>query len=243
MARLGMKIPAFREIVKTVRYTKPASNKQPETVFVQTNALMKPGVHFYPKALGIKTGYTVSAGQNLVAAAADENRFLIAVVLGCTDYHQRYKDTIALFEAGFNEKKVSRTVLAKGFDLFTQKIKGAKTPLQAALGEDFVFEYFPSEEKEFKVALHWKESRLPIAKGELVGEVRLVTEDGKKVLMSAPLYATEVVERTLFYRLILLLNQVKVLLSHRISILLIVISIFSLLIWAFHGYSMKKKLI
>lgn len=241
MARLGMKIPAFREIVGSVRYTKRASNKQQETVFVQHNALLRQGPHFYPKAIGVKTGYTVSAGQNLVAAAEDQNRFLIAVVLGCTDYHQRYKDMISLFEAGFNEQKVSRTVLAKGFDLFTQKIKGAKIPLQAALNEDFVFEYFPSEEPKFKVVLHWNDLKLPIAEGVIVGEVRLIAGDGERVLKTASLHATQRVERTLFYELLLLLNQIKIILSHKISILLMVIAFFSLCIWMFFRNSMKKK--
>ncbi|MFI5333832.1 MAG: D-alanyl-D-alanine carboxypeptidase family protein [Chlamydiales bacterium] len=241
MARLGMRIPTFRQVVKSVRYTKPASNKQPETVFVQTNALLKAGPHFYPKALGVKTGYTVSAGQNLVAAAADDSRFLIAVVLGCTDYHQRYKDVISLFEAGFNEQKVSRTVLAKGFDLFTLKVRGAKTPLQAALNEDFVFNYFPSEEKAFKAVVHWKEQALPIAQGALVGEVRLISVEGERVLKTAPLYATQLVEVTSLHKFFRILHQIKIVLAHKVSLLVIVSAFGTGLIFLFYRYSMKKQ--
>ncbi len=88
MTQVAMKHPVFREIVRTVRYTKKESNKQPETVLVQTNALLKPGSpHHYPKAIGVKTGYTVSAGHNLVAAAEDGSRSLIVVIMGCSDVH------------------------------------------------------------------------------------------------------------------------------------------------------------
>lgn len=234
MARLGMKIPLFREIVKTLRYQKPATNKQPETIFVQHNALLKRGgAHYYPKAVGIKTGYTVSAGQNLVAAAVDENRFLIAVVLGCTDFHQRYKDVIALFEAGFNEKKVSRTVLAKGFDLFALKIKGAKKPVQGALDKDFVFDYYPSEEPDFKVALSWLDLKLPIAKDAQVGEVRLVEVETGKTLSSAPLFATELVEISLAAKL-------KTFLLHKVSLLIMTISAFTVGVWLFFHRSQKR---
>ena len=240
MAQLAMQIPTFREIVKSVRYTKPASNKQPETVFVQTNALLKPGPHFYPKAIGVKTGYTVSAGQNLVAAAADENRSLIVVLLGCPDTHQRYNDAIALFEAAFNEKKMSRTVFAKGFDLFPHNIKGSKQVLQASLVEDFVIDYYPSEEPQFKATLHWDDLKLPIAQGARVGELRLVFSDGK-VFKSRTLHAHEALDKTFAYELLALLQKLKIVMKSKIALLLLAAAFFGSLI--FYVTKKEKKLL
>lgn len=241
MAQVGMKMPAFREIVKTVRYTKAATNKQPETVFVQGNALLRPGAHHYPKAIGVKTGYTLSAGQNIVAAAKDENRYLIAVLLGCNDYHQRYKDTIALFEAAFNEKRVSRTVFAKGFDIHTLKIKGASQPLQAMLAEDLTLNYYPSEEPKLKATLRWNELQLPIALGDAVGEIQLIDISVGKVLKSAPIFAVAPLDKTLYSRALDFLQQAKRVLAYKISLLFLITLGFSYLIWAFTRKSLTPS--
>jgi D-alanyl-D-alanine carboxypeptidase (penicillin-binding protein 5/6) len=190
----------LREIVKTTEYTRPSTNMQLESSLSQHNALVKPGNKFYyPKALGIKTGYTIAGGYSIVSAAEDENRKLIAVVLGCEKIEQRYKDAIALFEAGFNEKKVSRMLFSKGFDLFNNQIEGGNTPLQAYLAEDIVLQYYPSEEPVFKTTVFWQTPELPIALGQKVGEMRAYSVDGM-VLASAPLYAVRAVEATLLYR-------------------------------------------
>ena len=61
----------------------------------------------------------MSGGYSIVAAAEDKERKLIAVILSCERLEDRYKDAIALFEAGFNEKKVSRTLFYKGLDIFS----------------------------------------------------------------------------------------------------------------------------
>ncbi len=133
----ALKNPFFREVVMTTQYVRPQTNKHPESILSQHNALVKPGRFHYPKAIGIKTGYTLSSGYTLVSAAEDDQRKLIAVLLGCEKIEHRYKDAIALFEAGFNEKKVSRTLFSKGFDLFAYSMEGGKTPLQAYLSAGY----------------------------------------------------------------------------------------------------------
>lgn len=63
----------------------------------------------FPGAEGLKTGYTSAAGYNLAAAARQQDRRLIAVVLGIDgDNHQqggqrRTADTAELLEWGFRE--------------------------------------------------------------------------------------------------------------------------------------------
>jgi D-alanyl-D-alanine carboxypeptidase (penicillin-binding protein 5/6) len=85
----ALKNPVFREMVATVRYTRPKTNKQEPSTLVQTNRLLRTGPFYYPKAIGVKTGYYSLAGNNLVAAAKDGERTLIAVVLKANERNVR----------------------------------------------------------------------------------------------------------------------------------------------------------
>ncbi len=198
ISSLALKNPVFREIVKTIRYTRPQTNKQPETVLVQTNKLLKPGASFYPKAIGIKTGYSTEAGYTLVAAAQQEGRTLIAVLLNCQDLYQRYRDTIALFEAAFTQVPTSRVLFNKQYDHFSKHVKGGKAPLEAVLGEDLKITYYPAEEPHFSSLLHWHNVKMPILKNQVVGEIRLIDEKNITFL-SAPLYAARDVPPTAWF--------------------------------------------
>jgi D-alanyl-D-alanine carboxypeptidase (penicillin-binding protein 5/6) len=200
LTRVALQYPCFREIVKMVKASRPATNKQPESEFYQHNALLKSGKFYYPKATGVKTGYTTAGGYTLVASAEDENRKLIAVLLGCEHLHERYKDAIALFEAAFKETRVARTLFSKEFDLFSCMVKGGKRPLQAAILSDLVLTYYPSEEPRFQATIEWNQVALPIHSGQHVGQIR-VTNDSGKVLLQMPLFATQLVEPTLLYRI------------------------------------------
>ena len=199
LAREFLKNDLLCQIVKTKQWIRPQTNKQPESILHQKNALVKPGIFFYPKAIGIKTGYTIASGHCLVTAAVDQNRQLIAVLLGCEKRDQRYREAIALFEAAFNEKKVARTLFSKGFDIFSHEVKGGRDTLQAYLAQDIVLEYYPSEEPVFKISLSWEEMNLPIAAGQAVASIQVTSPKGK-LLASAPLYAAKIVDPTLSHR-------------------------------------------
>lgn len=199
IAREAMKIPLFREIVGKDQYYKPQTNKQPPGVFVQGNRLLKPGRHFYPHATGIKTGYMSKSKFTLIASASKGNRNLIAVLLGCQENEHRYRDAIALFEAAFAEKKTSRLLLTKNYDIFTLNIKGAKQSLKARMQEDLVLEYYPSEEPEVNTLVEWSVTRLPIQKGQLVGTISLVDKN-KSVVKKISLASIDQIEPTLFWQ-------------------------------------------
>ena len=196
----AMKKPLFREIVKTIHYTRPETNKQPATTLVQSNRLLRRGSFFYPKAVGVKTGYHSKAGYTLVGAAEQDGRLLIAVVLGCTEMNKRFKDVIALFEAAFAEKKVSRTLFSKQYDTFTIQVTGSKSPLIATLSEDLKMDYFPSEEPIFKAFLKWNQMSLPIKEGQVVGEIQLKTDQG--TILKHSLFASSEVQMTAFFKII-----------------------------------------
>jgi D-alanyl-D-alanine carboxypeptidase (penicillin-binding protein 5/6) len=197
ITREALKHPLFRQIVRTVRYPRPGTNKQPETVIVQTNKLLRQGgEHYYPKAIGVKTGHTSHANYTLVAAAEHEGRTLIAVLLDAPDMHQRYRDAIRLFEAAFHEKPIDRVLFTQAHDQFTQPVRGGKREaVQAALKRDFILTYFPAEEPSFRTEVVWRTLKLPIFSGDEVGELRLLGLQGEKIA-TAPLFALETVEKT-----------------------------------------------
>ncbi len=191
----AFKYPLFREIVKTVKYTRQPSNKQQGAELVQHNKLLRRGKYYYPKAVGVKTGYTTRSGFTISAAAEHEGRRLIAVLLGCPTVDQRYGDAIKLFEAAFGEKLQSRTFFNKQHDHFWLELKKGKTSLEAALDEDLSMDYYPAEEPKVKAQLKWDMVKLPIRAGQLVGHLELITDQGQCV-KSAPLFAVKGVEQT-----------------------------------------------
>lgn len=200
MTKEGIKNPRFRELVSTVKYERPKTNKQQQRTIWTNNRLLKKGKYFYPKAFGIKTGYHENAGSNVVSAASDGSRTLIAVSLGGANKDEVYSDVIKMFETAFSEKKLTRKLLNKLDFLQQVKVKGAKSFVQATLKEDLLYEYFPSEEEEIHPEIVWQELKMPIIKDEVLGEVVARNQLGETILQ-AKLYAKESAKPTFGYLL------------------------------------------
>ena len=198
LAKEVVRHPLLSQIVKSRVSKRPATNMQPESLLHQHNALVKPGAKFYyPKATGIKTGYHKESGYTLVASAQDQNRTLIAVLLGCQQLEERYRDATALFEAAFQEKKIARTLFTKEFDVFSSQIPGGKSTLKAGLVDDLVVTYYNSEEQLFHSQVHWDKVSLPIRKADQVGKICI--NAGGKLCATHALFALNDVEPTLMY--------------------------------------------
>jgi len=160
ICREALKYEKFREIVGTVSYLRPKTNKQNESEFRNTNGLIHEDSEFYySKALGGKTGRTKKAKFNLVAVAKDDNRELIAVLHKSPGSKQRYRDAISLFEAAFAEKKEERLLFKMEDTIFEQKLPGGNQSLLAQPKRDIILNFFPSEEVEIKSDLIWEESK------------------------------------------------------------------------------------
>lgn len=198
MTRKALAIPKFRQLVSTLSYKKPKTNKQGPSVLKQANKLLDPGGRFhYPKAIGVKTGFHSAAQNTLVAAATHEGRTLIAVIAAAAHRDDRYQDAIRLFEKAFEETLENRFFFGRQH-LFSTEIPGAKTMLQANLSEDLSLSYYPAEEPVCRAFVHWRSFALPIRKGEVVGEVRVIDQKGN-ILKSGDLLAKEEVKGTLFF--------------------------------------------
>ncbi|MBX7067235.1 MAG: D-alanyl-D-alanine carboxypeptidase [Parachlamydiales bacterium] len=194
----ALKIPKFRKIVSTLIYTNPGTNKQPQREIKLTNPMLKPGSrYYYPKAIGVKTGYTAAAKQTLVAAAEHDGRTLVAVLLACENKGERFEDAKRLFDAAFAEQKATRRLMGPE-NIFTKDVPGSKKMLKASLITPLTIAFFPSEEPKCKAALHWKVDQLPIRKGQKVAEVHILDEQNR-FLEKGDLIALEEVKGNFFF--------------------------------------------
>jgi len=86
----------FAKIVSTKRYTVPQNGTDATRLFLNHNRLLRS----YEGAIGVKTGFTKTAGRCLVSAAAREGLTLVCVTLSCPD---DWRDHTALLDWGFSE--------------------------------------------------------------------------------------------------------------------------------------------
>ncbi|HEY4832905.1 MAG TPA: D-alanyl-D-alanine carboxypeptidase [Waddliaceae bacterium] len=223
MTRIAMQNPTFRQIVKTVRYMRPETNKQKSSNLVQINKLLKPGKFYYPKAIGVKSGYFSIAKSNLVAAAESNGRVLIAVLMKAEERNDNFQDAIKMFEAAFAEKKIRKTLLSAGTQEASLLLKGAANPITTYLKSDITFEYYPSEEPQIRCFLEWKDAKLPISKDQVVGSLHFKDINGI-TLFTHSLHAQQEVKLTWSAKL---LDWVR---NHRLSALAIGIVIIATII-------------
>jgi serine-type D-Ala-D-Ala carboxypeptidase (penicillin-binding protein 5/6) len=195
----ALKYPAFRQIISQARYHRPKTNKQTATVLLQTNRLIRAGKFYYPKAIGVKTGYHAKAKHTLIAAAHSGDRTLIAVLLDYQEREMMFAEAIKLFEVAFNQPKIQRQFVKAGPQPFTQNLPNADQPLKTYLAEPLVLAYYPAEDPQVKCYLHWQPLTLPITKDQLVGELHLVSAKGE-TLKTLPLLAVEEVKLQWLYQ-------------------------------------------
>ena len=199
IAKRAMQFPQFQQVTSALSYRKPATNKQPEVTLYQLNPLLKKSHRFYyPKAIGIKTGYTSLAQGTYVAAATHEGRILIIALLGCEKREARFTDARSLFDAAFAEKLTKRTFFEPG-SLFHRPLQGRKGSLQAHLTKQLSLSYYPSEEPQCRIFVRWVSLPLPIQQGQKVGEVQILTQENK-ILAQGDLLSDQEVTPTLFER-------------------------------------------
>lgn len=105
ITREAIQNPLFMKFFSTVQYEIPPTNKQKDTRYLWSlHDMLKPNTEFYDETvIGGKTGYTEDARHTMVTVARKNGRTLIAVVMKSPKSDDKYTDTIALFDYGFNQ--------------------------------------------------------------------------------------------------------------------------------------------
>lgn len=106
----------FRQIVGTVRYDIPPTNKHQEITYLTNHhKMMKQSERaYYEPCIGGKTGYTLVSGHTLATFAQKDGMTLVTVVMQ-EDKTSQYEDTRALLEWGFENfynSSISQNVAA-----------------------------------------------------------------------------------------------------------------------------------
>jgi len=200
MAQVLLRDPLLAKVVSTVSIERPATNRTHSAATIwNSNRLLRRGRHHYPKAIGIKTGFTETAGHNLVAAAREGDRTLIAVVMGCRQRGVVFEEATQLFETAFQQVKVKRTLFAHEQEQFSCQFPRLTHPLHAHLATDVVWDYYPAEEPLFEVELSWiVDGSSPIKQQQLVGYLLFKSPSGV-FLERHPLYASRAVTERWIY--------------------------------------------
>lgn len=200
LCREAMKEPLFREMVLLPRFQRPKTNKQAAVLLKQSNRLLlKDSEYYYPSAVGVKTGRHRRAGYCLVAQAEKDGRCLVSVTLQGKTNADRFKDTIKLFETGFQEEQIKKTFFAVGNQTFSLLIEGGTEPIATFTQEPLEISYYPSEKPKLTHQLMWSNVRVPITKGTSVGELVLFADNEK--VNNVKLYAANDVQETFFFAL------------------------------------------
>lgn len=192
MTKEALKDDLFREIVSQPRFFRPKTNLQKATTYLQGNLLLRPGKYYYPKAIGVKTGYHSNARHNFVGAATLDGRTLIVVLLKNQERKKMFEDAIKLFDAAFNQPKVQQTFFSKGEQTFALNFPKGDSVLHSYLKNDVTYEYVPAENPQIKTLLVWDALRLPIQQDQQVGEIQLLYEG--QLLEKKPLFASHAVQ-------------------------------------------------
>jgi D-alanyl-D-alanine carboxypeptidase (penicillin-binding protein 5/6) len=204
IARAAMQNATFRKIVGTYHHRiernlpKPVDGI-PQVDFVNHNRMIWPSSMFYYQgATGMKTGYTVAAGQCLVASARRGDRELLSVVLNSQGYDV-YKDTRILLDYGFSAFTPVELVKS-GVRMAEVKVDGGKYDNVAAVtGKSFYYNLPAAGKPDVTTKLELKKNlHAPVYREDQVGA--LVFYQDEKEIGMVSLQAYNMVESKSLWR-------------------------------------------
>lgn len=207
MSRYLLSFEKAAEFIATDRY--PVRSGENEYMMRNSNALVRE----YDGCVGVKTGYTSTAGHCLSAAAKRGDMTLIAVVLGEPDSKTRFAeakalldhgfDTYALFQPQVEVKAAAPIPVKKGLQSSVEVVTPSKKipPQLVKRGEE------PRIEEEFQLD---KSLDAPVVKGQKVGSL-VVKIEGEVIYQENYIVKRPVKQRTFWYAIGILLKNMIVL--------------------------------
>lgn len=172
---------------------KPDGSK---TWLVNTNKL----VRFYDGVDGLKTGYTENAKYCLTATAKREKIRFITVTMGVDSSEHRSNDTTSMFNYGFANYKINN-VVKKGQVIGEIEIKGGKKNIGEMVAKEEINDLIKKgDKKDYSYNIKRKNIKAPILKGDVVGTLEVIDNNGKKV-KTIDLVSKESVNKHSFFSL------------------------------------------
>jgi D-alanyl-D-alanine carboxypeptidase len=190
IASHAMTLDGFSELLEKTSMDGGPTNLQQTLLWVSTNKLIRQNTDYYNASVtGIKNGYDGDNGSCMVSMAKRDGYSYMLVVMGCkakdaaaqnADYNEAFAETNRLYDWAFDTYRV-KTLLEKGKSFGELK-------LELTWGKDFIrlmsADNFTAllpkdvESSSIRFELDVPESvRAPVAKGDLIGSVRLILMD------------------------------------------------------------------
>jgi len=194
IARYAMQNPDFRKIVSTMQKTIRRDDPDAQTYLLNHNKLL----WLYEGANGIKTGYTVEAGQCLLSSAERRGRELIASVMK-SEGTDIWSDAEKLLDFGFTV--FEPVVLAEAGKVVAEvPVKyGVGGVVLAQVGSTFSYNFQRGETPALKQEIVLKKGiSAPLKAGEKLGD--LVFYRGEKEIGRVELVAAREVKRKFLSR-------------------------------------------
>ena len=208
MLQRASTLPFMREMMSTLSYQIKKTRHSPLRELTCHNKLIDPSSKYYmPSIIGGKTGYHHRAKRNIAVFGEKNGRKIIAVVNKGEKSETVFDDCRKLFSAAFREERIERKLFNANESTFTHTYPWANKELTASLKEDLFLSYYPSEEEEVEVKIHWEEITAPIAKGDLVGTLDVYNKENAP-LMQQKLYASTSVEYKFLHLVELFFNSI-----------------------------------
>ncbi len=159
LAAFAMKNPDFREIVSAKHYQSGTRSLK------NHNKLLWQ----YPGAVGVKTGYTKSAGRILVGCAERDGRRLISVTMNDP---ADWEDHRAMLDLGFS-LYAKQTVLERGQEVGSIPVmSGTKEEVPVVASEEIDYPMLSGEQAEYRMIAR-PFVYAPVEQGTVLGTVQV----------------------------------------------------------------------
>lgn len=209
ITQAALKSENFRQIVDTAEYVIPESATGQEHKLKTTNLLIYESTGnslYYPRATGVKTGYTSAAGRCLVATAEDDGIRFLSVLCGAKTtilesgdlLMESFPETIKLLDYGFDNYSYV-TVLSPLYPIDQVSVlnSAASEAVAVAPAKDVRIllpaNYNP-EALRTEILLDAKEVEAPVSEGQKLGLARVYY--GKELIDETDLLAIADVARS-----------------------------------------------
>lgn len=180
--------PEALEVSKISRLTfRPGS---PNELKMANNNWMLPDLNnYYSGVDGLKTGFTLAAGNCFTGTAIRDNMRLITVVMGADSKTKRFVETKKMFDYGFSNfkmtKQLDKNAPIKGFETAPVK-NGVELSVPAVTGSEVSMLTKIGSEVKFTPVVTFQDLSAPIKQGQVIGKLVLKEEGGKEAEFLQP---------------------------------------------------------